>query len=357
MSEEKTEVALVSLPSVPAELEKAFIDDKFISDLIENIRTKASAVVGDLGTVKGRGVYISMAANVRRTKTMIDDAGKSLVAEMKKRPAMVDASRKRVRDEMDDLAIEIRKPVTDYEAEQARIAEEKAAEDERLRLEAEQLAAAEALKKQKEADHEIALLMNDKFDRDTADAKAEAERQRIAHEEELKRLAVEQANREAEEKIQREREAALQREADLKAQAALAESNRIAAAQKAEQDRIDAANKAESARLAAAQQAEREKQEAIAAEQLKAQQETQRIQREAQQKEDSRLAEEKRIADEAAKRAADKAYQAEVNNAAIAVLTKAGIDPECAKQCVIAIIKNQINTVLAGESAPIQIIY
>lgn len=93
MSESK-ELVLVQLPA-PADLEAAFISDEYISNLIADIRQKALSVVGDVNTVKGRGVYISMASTVRRTKTAIDDAGKNLVAEMKKRPALVDASRKK----------------------------------------------------------------------------------------------------------------------------------------------------------------------------------------------------------------------------------------------------------------------
>lgn len=93
MSESK-ELVLVTLPAA-ADLEAAFISDEYIDRLITDIRQKATSVVGDVNTVKGRGVYISMASTVRRTKTVIDDAGKALVAEMKKRPALVDASRKR----------------------------------------------------------------------------------------------------------------------------------------------------------------------------------------------------------------------------------------------------------------------
>jgi colicin import membrane protein len=89
---ESKELVLVQLPA-PADLEAAFISDEYISNLIADIRQKALSVVGDVNTVKGRGVYISMASTVRRTKTAIDEAGKNLVAEMKKRPALVDASR------------------------------------------------------------------------------------------------------------------------------------------------------------------------------------------------------------------------------------------------------------------------
>ncbi|MCP1065561.1 hypothetical protein M5G07_08750 [Serratia symbiotica] len=43
---------------------------------------------------------------------MIDDAGKNLVSEMKKRPAMVDASRRKIHEALDELAVEIHKLVT-----------------------------------------------------------------------------------------------------------------------------------------------------------------------------------------------------------------------------------------------------
>lgn len=290
MNDEKSEVALANLPSVPAELELAFIDDAFIDGLIENIRDKASAVVGDINTAKGRKVYISMAANVRSTKVMIDDAGKNLVAEMKKRPALVDASRRKVREALDELAVEIRKPVTEWEAEQARI---KAVQQmQAWHTEALEMNEAfdKALAERIESDHEIALLMNEKRDREIAEAKAEAERKRIAHEEELKHQAAIQARRQAEAEIT----AAAKREAEAKA---------------------------------ALERAERDKQEAIEAEK-------QRAKAEADQKAAARLAEEKRIADEAAKRAADVEHRKTVNQTALGALIKAGIPENYAKLCI-----------------------
>ncbi|CFQ96688.1 hypothetical protein [Yersinia frederiksenii] len=357
MSDEKKELALVTLPAEKVDLEVALLNDKFIDELIDNVRKTAGSVVGDLKTTKGRGVYITMADQVRKSKTAFEVRAKELVAELKARPALIDANRKKFRDEMDKIAVAIRKPVTDWEAEQERLAAESAYAA--MWQEAHEMDAsitAERLVK-KESDHEIALLMNDAFDREQADKAAEDERKRIAYEEELKRLAENAARLAVEEEARREREEAAHRESVLKAQAEQAERDRIALTQKAEQDRIDAANKAEADRLAAAQKAEREKQEAIAAEKLKAQQEAERVQREAKQKEDARLAEEKRVADEAAKKAADKAHQAEVNNAAIAVLTNAGIDAECAKACVIAIIKNQVAQSFLNQRSPIQINY
>ncbi|EAR1634036.1 hypothetical protein ACKKKJ_002104 [Salmonella enterica subsp. enterica serovar Minnesota] len=318
MSESK-ELVLVQLPA-PADLESAFISDEYISNLIADIRQKALSVVGDVNTVKGRGVYISMASTVRRTKTAIDDAGKNLVAEMKKRPALVDASRKKVRDALDELAVEIRRPATEWEAEQERIKAEEAA---RVK--------AENDRKQFESDHEIALLMNDAFDREAKEKAEEAERQRIAHEEELKRQAEEKARREAEEKIERERAESARREAELKFKAEQAERERIAAEQKAEAEKKEATDRAE-----------REKQEAIAAEQRKAQEEAERIKREAEAKEAARLAEEKRIADEAASRAADVEHRRAINAAAVQALIDQGIPEDWAKACVVAIARGKV---------------
>lgn len=346
MSDEKKELALVTLPAEKVDLEVALLNDKFIDELIDNVRKTAGSVVGDLKTTKGRGVYITMADQVRKSKTAFEVRAKELVAELKARPALIDANRKKFRDEMDKIAVAIRKPVTDWEAEQERLAAEAAYAA--MWQEAHEMDAsitAERLLK-KESDHEMALLMNDAFDRDAKAKADEVERLRKAHEEFIAQQAAEKAKRETEEKAKRDIEAAAQRERDAKL-----------AQERAEQSAKDVAAKAERDAKELAERVEREKQDAIAAEKLKAQQEAERVQREAKQKEDSRLAEEKRVADEAARKAADKAHQAEVNNKAIAVLTSAGIDAECAKACVIAIIKNQVAQSFLNQQPPIQINY
>lgn len=321
MSEEKNEIALYNLPSAPAELESAFINDDYVDRLIESIHSKSKSVVGDLNTVKGRKVYISMAASVRSSKSAIDEAGKNLVAEMKKRPALVDASRRKIREALDELAVEIRKPVTDWEAEQERLKSEQQMHEwhtEALEMnEAHDKAAAERF----ESDHEIALLLNDKFDREAAAAKEAAERQRIEREEALKRKAAEQAKQEAEAAVQRERDASVQRERNLQAKAEQAERDRIAAEQRAQRE-------AEEAR----QRAEREKQEAIEAEQRKA--------REAEQR---RLAEEKRLADEKARREANVKHRKAVGTDVVkGLMAHAGLTREQAIATLTALKDNQI---------------
>lgn len=345
MSEEKNEIALVTLPSVPAELEAAFINDEFIEGLIKDIREKASSVVGDLNTVKGRRAYISMAANVRSTKTAIDEAGKKLVAEMKKRPALVDASRKKVRDSLDELAVEIRKPVTDWEAEQERIKAEEAMNA----MHAEALVMNENIDLQRaiqyESDHEMALLMNEKIDREREEARQKAEQAKREHEERIKREAEEKARREADEAAKREIEAAAAREREATLAKERAEREAKELAEKAERDRIEAEQRAEREKKEAAEKAERDKQQAIAEEQRKAHEEAERIKRENEQREQARLAEEKRIKDEEARRAADKEHRKTVNNKALQDLISAGVPEECAKLCITAIAKGNITAI------------
>ncbi|MGH4720418.1 hypothetical protein ACRFET_01935 [Klebsiella pneumoniae] len=260
-----------------------FTNNDQLDPLIEAIEKEARSLVPDVTTKKGRDAIASMAHKVARSKTYIDNAGKDLVAELKALPKQIDESRRVVRERLDALKDEVRRPLTEWEAEQERIK----AEEAMLALHVEALAMNEEFDRQLaariESDHEMALLMNDAFDREQADRAAEAERQRIAHEEEIKRLAAAAAAREVEQRAQREREEAAHREAVLKAQAEQAERDRIAAELKAEAD----------------------KKAAVEAERLKAQEEADRIRREADQREQARLADEKRKADEQARREAD----------------------------------------------------
>lgn len=260
-----------------------FTNNDQLDPLIEAIEKEARSLVPDVTTKKGRDAIASMAHKVARSKTYIDNAGKDLVAELKALPKQIDESRRVVRERLDALKDEVRRPLTEWEAEQERIKAEEAMNA----LHAEALAMNEEFDRQLaariESDHEMALLMNDAFDREQADKAAEAERQRIAHEEEIKRMAAAAAAREVEQRAQREREEAAHREAVLKAQAEQAERDRIAAEQKAEAD----------------------KKAAVEAERRKAQEEADRIRREAELREQVRLAEEKRKADEQARREAD----------------------------------------------------
>lgn len=292
-----------------------FTNNDQLDPLIEAIEKEARSLVPDVTTKKGRDAIASMAHKVARSKTYIDNAGKDLVAELKALPKQIDESRRVVRERLDALKDEVRRPLTEWESEQERIK----AEEAMLALHVEALAMNEDFDRQLaariESDHEMALLMNDAIDREQADKAAEAERQRIAHEEEIKRLAEEKAKREAAEQAQREIDAAAAREREA-----------ILAKERAEREQREAAERAE-----------REKQAAVEAERRKAQEEADRIRREAEQREQARMAEEKRKAEEEARRAADVEHRRGINTAAVQALINQGIPHEWAKACIIAV--------------------
>ena len=270
--------------------------------LLSGIREKALAEQAlldtDLSKAKNRDAIKSLAYKVTQSKTYIDKAGKAVVDELKELPKKVDASRKQCRDELDALSEEIRKPVTAWEdAEKARVA-------------------AEELARQIERDHEEALQMNELHDL----RKAEEERKRIEHENEIKRQAAEQARIEAEEKAQRDREAA-----ELKAR------QEVEAAAKREREAIEAQERAEREKQEAIAKAEREKLAAVEAERRKA-----------EEAERTRLAEIERQKQEELKRQANKEHQHKFNREALQALTEAGFDDKTATKFLEMVIKGEV---------------
>ncbi|MDW4578460.1 hypothetical protein [Atlantibacter hermannii] len=290
-----------------------------LEQFLEQIRAEVNEVP-DLSTAKGRARVASLSAQVSRSKTAIEKPGRDYLRHLKEAVKPAEAELRRFVNACDELRDEVRRPLTEWEAEQERIAAENqmnAWHEEALGMNADfdiQFAA------RIESDHELALLMNERQDRELAEARAEAERQRIAHEEELKRQAAEHARRDAEEAAQREREEAARREAELKA-----------AAERSERERIEAQQRAEREKKEAADRAEREKQEAIAAER-----------RRQEEAEATRQAEAKRIADEEARRAADKEHRRTVNRKVITDLVAQGIEESVAKDVVCAVATNKI---------------
>ena len=304
-----------------------------LDEYLNRIKAEVNEVP-DLSTDKGRKRVASLSAQVSRSKTAIEKPGREYLKRLKEAVKPAEAEIKRFVDACDALRDEVRRPLTEWEVEQDRL---KAEEDARKE--------AEALALKVASDHEVALLMNDKFDRDLADKKTEEARQaailaeqkkKEAEEREaaIRREAEEKAKRDAEAKAQAEIDAANQRESALKAKAEQAERDRIALELKAEVDRKAAADKAE-----------REKQEAIEAERKKAQEEADRIKRESEAKEAARIAEEKRIKEEADRRAADVENRRAVNQKALAELVSEGIPEECAKKCIKAIAKGLITSI------------
>lgn len=276
-------------------------------------------------TAKGRAAIKSLAYKVTRTKTALDEAGKALVADLKELPKRIDANRKAMREDLDALAEEIRKPLTLWEQETKALSDRlnwidnlptalaNASSEEVTEAYARTVifepvspeawgpfyeeakaiiprvnrAMAELFKARKKAEDDAAEL--ERLRRE------QVERQRKDAEERRIREAAETAAREAEARAERERQAALGREAEAKRQAELAEQRRIEAEKRAQEAERLAAEHAERARKqaeeaerAAQERADRARQDAIEAEHRRATEEAER----------KRLEEEKRRADQ-----------------------------------------------------------
>ena len=308
-----------------------------LDSFLEYIR-EMTREVPDVTTKKGRDRIGSIARMIGSSKKAVEEPGRDYLRSLKDPIKPAEKELKRFVDECDDIRDAFLKPRIEWEAEQERLAAEAAyaamwqeAHDMDARFTVER---AEKLAAEVELAHEMALLMNDAFDRDAQEKDKETERLRKAHEEFIAKEAAEKATREAEARARSDLEYAEIQRMDA-----------ILARERAEREKREATELAERNRIAAEQKAEREKQEAIDAEKLKAQQEAERVQREAKQKEDARLAEEKRVADENAKRAADVEHRRTINRQAVADLIANGLPEDCAQKCVAAIAKNLIASV------------
>ncbi len=374
---------------------QAFATPSGIDVLIQRIKSEASAEVPDLTTKKGRDRIASLAYKVSKTKTLVDDFGKELVAEEKKRLALIDADRKKWRDECDKLRDEIRKPLTDWEqAEADRIQRHKdaiqklrelsapamgtgAADIAALIAQAEAVTlgdhwqefAAEAgkakdetlailrfnLQRRQQYESEQAELARlraeaarreqEDADRRAAEAKAEAERLAAEREAQRIREAEERARREAEEaaaKARADAEAAARAEREAAERARIASEQAEARAkaeaeaaklreQDAERRRVESEERAKRDAQEAAERAERDRVAAVEAERQRA--------------ERQRIAEQEAAAKAQAEREANKEHMRRINREALAGIMAVGISEEQGKALIKAIASGAVQHV------------
>ena len=194
-----------------------FTAEKGLDSYVQQVKDEVNSFEHDLTTAAGRAKTISLASKVAKIKVKYDDCGKDLVSGWKENAKKVDKARKKMRDDLDELKVIARKPVTDWEDEQAKIEA-----DRLIRVEAELLA------KEKANDEEVAILMDEKFERDLADEKAKLEAEEAAETSRLKQLQIDNDAR-----IAKEAAEAATIEAERLAQKAIDD------AQKAKQKAID----------------------------------------------------------------------------------------------------------------------
>lgn len=99
-----------------------FASDEAIQAKIAEIKKEVGEEAFDVSTPEGRKRCDALAYRVKRASTTLDDKGKELVAEAKRIVKEIDPRRKAARDALEVYSAEVRQPLTDLEAEEARIA-------------------------------------------------------------------------------------------------------------------------------------------------------------------------------------------------------------------------------------------
>jgi hypothetical protein len=296
-----------------------------LDKIIGLIRKEIEQFQPDISTEKGRKAIASLARKVASSKSRLEEYGKNLSAKIKVQAVGIDAERRRMKEELDALRDQARKPLTDYEEAVAARVE---AHEQSLRevidlanvpfgasvLEIEQRVAkldALTLRSWEEFTDRFQLSYSGVSSRlaqilaetqrqaevQAAFAKSEAERHAREAKESQERMAKEQSERD--ERIAREAAAKAERESLERERAAEAR------AVKAEQDAKDAVT-AEQKRAAMAKAA---------------------------------------AEDEARRREADKAHKSQIDNSAIAALVAAGISNAAANKAIDAIARGIVPNV------------
>lgn len=247
-----------------------------VDAILGKITAEVRKTVIDVSTKAGRDAAKSLAYKVARSKTFLDDMGKTLVADWKKQSAKVDAERKTIRERLEALQAEVKKPADDWEqAETDRVAghvtlmteiesltrfdgEPSLAQISRSltalesmpprdwqefaeqagvvrKLAHSKLAEMKAAAEKREADAaELEALRAEKAERDRKDAEERAERERQELEDYKARKAIEEAEAQAE--AEKRRQAGAEIEKQRAAEAAVeAERKRVADQEAAEQ--------------------------------------------------------------------------------------------------------------------------
>jgi len=212
--------------------------------ILTEIGVKIKAFTPDVSTGKGREEIKSFAYKIARSKTLLDDLGKNLVAVQKAETKKVDVVRKKARDFCDTEKAKVREPLDEWEeAEAKRIVEEGRKEKEKIRSRQVSLAGYGMVLPW----GDVAGMTNEEYGDAVAKAKDEwdTEQARAAEEKRIENeaKAKEEADRKAEaEKLTKEREDLDRQKAEQEAaQAKIDEANRKAnEAQAAAQSKIDA---------------------------------------------------------------------------------------------------------------------
>lgn len=368
-----------------------------VEDVVSRLEKDVRAMTLDPTTEKGRKHIKSVAYQVARSKTALDDMGKQVKADAMELVKRVDADRRVITNRLDALRDEVRKPVDDYEArEKARVdgIRDQIAKIEVLghRLEGlgietlnestEELdllkayefqefsARAELAVQQTGSALKAAIIIAEKAEADRIEAERlaaiKAEEERLAaveaqkkREAEIARVAAEKAQKDAEEKAERERKIAaeaLERERQAAARAEKEAQDRIEKMRQAaieEERRVEAdrikAERAAQENMARLQRESDERAARIEAQRVAAEKQAKRDQDAAVERERQRIADEKAAQEaEDARRAANKAHRGKINREVLGALMNAGASEELGKAIIGAILSGSVPHVSIG---------
>lgn len=319
-----------------------FTADKGLDPVLQNVRKIIDEFEPDVSTKKGRDAVASLAYSIAKSKTYLDGIGKQLVDDLKKKPKLVDAERKRVRDTLEAWKDEARKPLTELEDKEKSVIQRL---DEML--DCDLLSAVDInqrLDSAKAIDVSFAVIKPKELEKKKAEvieqleAKHQRQHQYEEQERELEAMRQKQAEQEA-----RERDERIAREAEERA--------RREHEQKAQREREEAEAKARQQREAEERQRQ-EEQRKIEAEREEQRQREFRLQREkeeaeqrairAAEEERNRIEQQRRQEEEDRQRAAaNLEHRKAVNNEILQALTENGLTDEQAKTVVKLAVKGQ----------------
>lgn len=314
---------LIALPQ-PSDALAVFTAADAIDPFLKMIRDKIDAFKADASTASGRAAIKSMAHKVAQSKSALEDVGKALADEQKAIPKKIDATRKRIKDTLDEWRDEVRAPVTEWEAkEAARVDRIKASFDEWNNVIADQALRPSLIVRERLSELEAEQVTDATFGEYLAEAlpvhaaAIAAVKNRILvserHEAEQAELAKFRA-----EAAERDR---LDRENDIREQAAREERSRN---ERAAQVANEAAKNREAQLIADREDAERRAKEA------------------AQQAVRDQEAKAAKEAADALARERDAKHRGAINRAAVDALVAAGIDKDVAKQVITLIAKKAV---------------
>lgn len=89
-----------------------------VDSILGKISDEAKSFKPDLSTVFGRKEIASLAYKIAQSKTFMDDCGKKLGEDAKKTLDTINSERKKIRETLDALKEEVRKPLTDWEVKE-----------------------------------------------------------------------------------------------------------------------------------------------------------------------------------------------------------------------------------------------